>query len=100
MHDRLLLHDPKVYPDPDTFNPDRFIAADGKPARRDPHEIVFGFGRRACPGKHVADATLFISVSSILATLQISKAIENGKAVNPVHESSSGGIRYADFRLA
>ena len=89
---RLLLHDPNVHPEPHIFNPERFIATENKPAERDPRESVFGFGRRACPGRHVADATVFLAVSSVLATLHISRVIEDGKEVVPVHESSSGGI--------
>ena len=91
---RLLFHDAKVHPDPDTFNPDRFLVTKDKPAERDPREIVFGFGRRACPGRHVADATVFLSVASILSTLNISRVVEDGKEVIPVHDSSSGGVRF------
>ena len=87
------MHDPKVYTSPDEFNPDRFIATCSKPAERDPHDIVFGFGRRTCPGRHVADASVFLSVASILATLDISKLVENGEVIEPVIEPSSGGIR-------
>ena len=87
------MHDPKVYTSPDEFNPDRFIATASKPAERDPHDIVFGFGRRTCPGRHVADASVFLSVASILATLDISKLVENGEVIEPVIEPSSGGIR-------
>jgi cytochrome P450 len=93
----LLLHDPNVYANPDEFNPDRFISTKTRQAERDPHEIAFGFGRRTCPGRHVADASIFLSVASILAALHISKTIENGKVVEPVVEPSSGGIRYAYF---
>ena len=41
-----LLHDPKTYADPMTFNPDRFIATPGREAERDPRDFAFGFGRR------------------------------------------------------
>lgn len=42
-----MLHNESVYPDPFTFNPDRFMK-DGKlnPAVRDPDHAAFGFGRR------------------------------------------------------
>lgn len=44
---RAMLHNESVYPDPFTFNPDRFMK-DGKlnPAVRDPDHAAFGFGRR------------------------------------------------------
>ena len=41
-----LLHDPKTYADPMTFNPDRFIATPGREVERDPRDFAFGFGRR------------------------------------------------------
>lgn len=45
--DRAMLHDQKVYPQPDVFMPERYIK-DGKldPGVRDPATAAFGFGRR------------------------------------------------------
>ncbi|KAG6898822.1 hypothetical protein C0993_003910 [Termitomyces sp. T159_Od127] len=45
-----ILHDPEVYADPQKFNPERFIATEGRPAEPDPRHVTFGFGRRICPG--------------------------------------------------
>lgn len=44
---RHILHDPSVYTDPFTFNPDRFIK-DGQldTSVFNPHAASFGFGRR------------------------------------------------------
>lgn len=49
-----MMRDPKYYPEPLIFNPERFIGADGgiNPSVLDPVNIAFGFGRRyvyVCP---------------------------------------------------
>jgi hypothetical protein len=43
---RGLLHDPRTYDDPMTFNPDRFIAKPGHQPETDPRKFAFGIGRR------------------------------------------------------
>ncbi|CAI7648233.1 unnamed protein product [Penicillium palitans] len=74
-----FTHDPTVYRDPMAFNPERFLTSpDGKLPERDPHMLVFGFGRRACPGRTLADANVFLTVSQALAVFSIAKPIQNG----------------------
>jgi hypothetical protein len=76
---RAITHDSKVYPEPDTFNPERFLGADPAP---DPRTYVFGVGRRICPGRDFAEASIFTTVSMLLATSTLTKAIdENGKEI-------------------
>ena len=43
-----MLHNEDVYPDPFTFNPDRFIDENGNIDKsiRDPAHACWGFGRR------------------------------------------------------
>ncbi|KAJ7125761.1 cytochrome P450 [Mycena crocata] len=86
-----LLHDEDMYPDPDSFQPGRFLL-DGKlnPAMRDPDTAAFGFGRRICPGRHMAYSSVWITVASMLATLNISKAVEDGKVLEPSYEYFPG----------
>jgi cytochrome P450 len=49
----LLHRDPKVWPDPERFDPDRF--APGRARNRPPHAYKpFGTGKRACIGRHFA----------------------------------------------
>ncbi|KAF9457689.1 cytochrome P450 [Collybia nuda] len=83
-----MLHDENLYPEPLEFNPDRFMK-DGKlnPAVRDPAHATWGFGRRICPGRYMAFSSVWIAVASIIATLDIAKAVdENGNVIEPTHE--------------
>ena len=73
---RVILHDPALYPEPDIFRPERFLNPDGS-LRDDPIlTSAFGFGKRICPGRHIVDATLFISVASLLSVFNIERGIE------------------------
>ncbi len=45
-------------------------------------------------GLHLADASVFISCAMSLAVFDISKCVENGVVVEPLHEQTSGTIRY------
>ncbi|KAI0292197.1 cytochrome P450 [Multifurca ochricompacta] len=65
-------HDPAYYgDDAASFNPQRFLDAEGKlipgsAETRDEGHGTYGFGRRACVGKHVANESLFIYMATIL----------------------------------
>lgn len=66
-----------------TFRPERFIETPTHKAEPDPRNFIFGFGRRICPGRYVADNAVFITIAQTLAVFTIEKAIENGKVVEP-----------------
>ncbi|EGN94698.1 hypothetical protein SERLA73DRAFT_187752 [Serpula lacrymans var. lacrymans S7.3] len=68
-----MMKDPEIYPEPTKFRPERFMEMTKEDAERyDPREAVFGFGRRICPGKLLADTGFFLAASRIAATLSIS----------------------------
>ncbi|KAK7025826.1 OrdA protein [Favolaschia claudopus] len=82
-----ILNDPETYPKPDKFDPTRYL----RPfPQRDPRTVCFGFGRRVCPGKYLAEVSLFCTVASILATFDISRA----PGPLPVHENTQGTISH------
>ena len=106
---RGMCHDPGYYLDPYSFNPGRFLKEHPDP---DPFSFAFGYGRRyvdlfndinipfnsawirVCPGKRLADSSLFISISMILATLNISKAKdERGNVIEPECVYKPGIVR-------
>ncbi|KAG6328499.1 hypothetical protein ID866_10590, partial [Astraeus odoratus] len=52
---------------------------------------VFGLGRRICPGRHVADQSIWAAIVSILATLQIGKEKdEHDNEIDVVPEFTTG----------
>lgn len=91
---RALTHDPETYDSPMSFNPERFIASDDSAPETDPHGIVFGFGRRICPGRFLADNTLYLSVAQSLAVFKIDKAEENGKYIDVNPQFQPGVISH------
>ncbi|PFH47986.1 hypothetical protein AMATHDRAFT_6246 [Amanita thiersii Skay4041] len=87
-----MLHNEQVYPEPFEFKPDRFMK-DGKINKdvRDPAHAVWGFGRRICPGRYMSFSAIWISIASIIAAFDITKAVdENGNVIEPNQEFIPG----------
>ncbi|KIK58663.1 hypothetical protein GYMLUDRAFT_170790 [Collybiopsis luxurians FD-317 M1] len=101
-----MLHDPNVYgSDTDTFEPKRWllkisddqgITGEWKlnPDMRDPLVVTFGFGRRACPGKHLAISTFWTGIASILHLFNVTSAVDedSNKPIQPKIEYSNLGL--------
>jgi Cytochrome P450 len=59
---------------------------------------AFGFGKRICPGRHLADATIFIVIASVLSVFDIKKG--NGTGEGPdAYPFTGNGLRYG-FRIS
>ncbi|EGO21511.1 hypothetical protein SERLADRAFT_440764 [Serpula lacrymans var. lacrymans S7.9] len=84
-----MSHDESIYPDPYEFKPERFLS-NGK-LIDDVVSYAFGFGRRVCIGRHVADASLWAGITSILSVFNIKKALDDsGKEVEFEVQWTSG----------
>ncbi|KAF9447572.1 cytochrome P450 [Macrolepiota fuliginosa MF-IS2] len=83
-----IMHNEEDYPDPDTFLPERFLDPNGNIDKtvRDPMSVAFGFGRRICPGEHMARSTLWLTAASILALFKLAKPVKDGAVVEPTKE--------------
>ncbi|CCM02014.1 uncharacterized protein FIBRA_04090 [Fibroporia radiculosa] len=64
-----MTRDPNTYPNPDAFQPERYDGSDIEMQKVT--DLVFGFGRRVCPGIHFAQGTIFAIISTLLATCEI-----------------------------
>ncbi|ETW79565.1 cytochrome P450 monooxygenase 37 [Heterobasidion irregulare TC 32-1] len=106
-----IMHNPDVYPDPETFKPERHEAE----GVRDPIECgVFGYGRRqvgtiagvksilissssirSCSGKNMALDTVWIAMATILTVFNIKKAVdEKGNIITPAIEFRRSTINH------
>lgn len=108
-----MSQDEDIYPNPTNFNPERYMDN----AEEDPKNIVFGFGRRysfnlyslqgcslmrirlrQCPGNELADRSIFILVTSIAATMNITKVKDtSGAEITPSLDFTSGFVRQVNF---
>ncbi|CUS11964.1 unnamed protein product [Tuber aestivum] len=71
--------DPEVYPNPNDYNPDRY---DDETLGY----LSFGFGRRACTGRHIAKNSLYITISRMLWAYDIGPNIRPDGAEVPVDD--------------
>uniref|UniRef100_A0A672RFM6 Cytochrome P450 2M1-like n=1 Tax=Sinocyclocheilus grahami TaxID=75366 RepID=A0A672RFM6_SINGR len=60
-----MLIDPKMWKNPDCFDPENFLDADGRFQKNDAF-VVFGMGKRACLGEALARIELFIFFTYLL----------------------------------
>ena len=95
MVPRAILHDEILYPEPFSFNPDRYMTNGTlNPETIDPEIATFGFGRRKCPGRYLAKESLWLNVASILACFNITNAVdESGAPIVPEERYEEGIMR-------
>ncbi|KAF8335162.1 cytochrome P450 [Amanita rubescens] len=86
-----IAHDEEVFDRPFDFDPNRFLDSDDpNRARIDPRKLVFGYGRRVCPGAHFAELSIYLSITGILAMFNIRKQNQDGVEITPKFEFTTG----------
>jgi cytochrome P450 len=81
---RNISQNPKEYPDPTAFNPDRFVPKEGVRMPLDPRKYAFGYGRRLCPGQHLGEGNAWITLATIIATFDLKRKKDaNGVEIKP-----------------
>jgi len=67
------LHDPSVYPEPEKFNPERWLDPEGSANQNPKNYIGFGSGPHRCIGIDYA----FINIALVLATASVTMDFEH-----------------------
>ncbi|OSD03845.1 cytochrome P450 [Trametes coccinea BRFM310] len=91
-----MSQDPSVYPEPQKFRPDRWLEMSPQAVElANPRKIVFGFGRRICPGREFADNLIWLAMASVISLFDIRKAVDShGKEITPAATYCSGFVSH------
>ncbi|KAI0045176.1 cytochrome P450 [Auriscalpium vulgare] len=88
-----MTRDESIYANPNSFIPERFLNQDRATAEvTDPRRLVFGFGRRECPGQSFADANLWLIAACVLATFNVSPSYD--EVISPPAVFVPGIVRH------
>ncbi|KIJ51013.1 hypothetical protein M422DRAFT_244990 [Sphaerobolus stellatus SS14] len=100
-----ILHDPESYADPYTFRPERFIPEEnGGTSERDPTIGSFGYGRRICSGKNLAEATVWLTMATLLSAFRWTNPVDRtGKTIDRIRATQpapGGSAWYCTFSFS
>ena len=69
-----LHHDEQYWPNPEKFNPDRWINSDGQFEYKHFNFLPFSTGRRVCVGESLAKAELFMLTTTMFQKMTFEPA--------------------------
>ena len=94
-----LSRDPAKYPEPDLFNPDRFLnpryPTFKEPLKQFPNlegDTQFGFGRRSCPGTNLVQAQCFSLFAAVAWAFDIKRRKNKFGLEDPIPASNYNSL--------
>ncbi|KAG0704306.1 cytochrome P450 [Suillus ampliporus] len=86
-----ITRDERRYPEASRFMPERFMDVNGALTDDNPADYTFGLGRRGCPGRYTADASMWFAIATMLATVNFSSAKDDqGDAIDFTPQFTTG----------
>ena len=64
--------DENLWSEPKEFNPERFLNNEPRVTLNHPNLIMFGAGKRSCPGEQLANQELFLICANLLQRFRFS----------------------------
>lgn len=110
--EEILSQDPELYPEPDKYNPARWLEPE-YPTFQEPLTVHprlmgfsgFGMGRRACVGVELTEAELLVACGSLVSYFELRPNVSaaTGELMWPDRENRNsnviGGPKHFDFDL-
>ena len=87
-----MSRDEEKFPDPTAFKPERHLDADGNLLSDDISGLYFGYGRRICPGRYLANASTWLAAANMLSMFRFSKAIGPAGYEIDIFPKFTGGV--------
>ena len=88
-----VMYDPKHFPDPHSFKPERFLDDNGR-YKHDDHVIPFCVGKRYCPGQTLAEKEFFLFLVGMLQQFDISSTpMQNLPSYHIDYKPTAGFLR-------
>ncbi|CAN7995188.1 unnamed protein product, partial [Ixodes hexagonus] len=94
-----IHRDPKLWENPDEFDPSRFLTPDGTGFVNKTDVLVpFSIGRRDCPGDVMASVSIFFFLTSLMQKFHVS--LQEGQTFDiPFHGLTALAVRGFKFRF-
>lgn len=89
---RGMSRDEEKFPDPTAFKPERHLDADGNLLSDDISGLYFGYGRRICLGRYLANASTWLAAANMLSMFRFSKAIGPAGYETDIFPKFTGGV--------
>ncbi|CAL1274087.1 unnamed protein product [Larinioides sclopetarius] len=70
--------DPELFPNPEKFDPGRFLNSEGKRVKLEGGPYLYGLGKRSCIGESLAQVEIFLLIGSLLQSFTVPYAKDIG----------------------